>query len=178
MGQVHDKQANQGNEVGQDGQVIVAALHSNAVNEKATHSRHKRLHRMRSVLRHQVASSKARTGARILAQLIPRGSHPEEQSRASNTKASKALRTDVFVAHNQARARHDAFVCDGVFQSSWHIRIAWHIHSETPPGENQNLFARLTVRTYVWIVPDWTLQQSVAKSTERQVQQVAYQGKL
>ena len=51
-------------------------------------------------------------------------------------------------------------------------------HSETPPGENQNLFARLTVRTYVWIVPDWTLQQSMAKRTERQVQQIAYQGKL
>ena len=55
---------------------------------------------------------------------------------------------------------------------------AGYTHSETPPGENQNLFARLTVRTYVWIVPDWTLQQSMAKSTERQVQQVAYQGKL
>ena len=53
-------------------------------------------------------------------------------------------------------------------------------HSETPPGENQNLFARLTVR----IIPtygssqDLTLQQSMAKSTERQVQQIAYQGKL
>ena len=33
-------------------------------------------------------------------------------------------------------------------------------HSETPPGENQNLFAGLTVRTYVWIIPDWTLLQS------------------
>ena len=52
------------------------------------------------------------------------------------------------------------------------------LDSETPPGENQNLLARLTVRTYVWIVPDWTLQQSMAKSTERQVQQIAYQGKL
>ena len=41
------------------------------------------------------------------------------------------------------------------------------VHSETPPGENRNLFARLTVRTYVWIFPDWTLQQSMAKSTER-----------
>ena len=51
-------------------------------------------------------------------------------------------------------------------------------HSETPPGENQSLFARLTVRTYVWIAPDWTLQQSMIKSTERQVQQIAYQGKL
>ena len=40
------------------------------------------------------------------------------------------------------------------------------------------LFARLTVRTYVWTVRDWTLQQSMAKSTERQVQQIAYQGKL
>ena len=47
-------------------------------------------------------------------------------------------------------------------------------HSEIPPGENQNPFARLTVCTYVWIVPDRTLQQS----TERQVQQIAYQGKL
>ena len=51
------------------------------------------------------------------------------------------------------------------------------LHSETPSGENQNLFARLMVRTYVWIVPDWTLQQSMAKSTERQVQKIAYQGK-
>ena len=42
-------------------------------------------------------------------------------------------------------------------------------HSETPPGENQNLFATLTVRTYVWIVPNWTLQQSMAKSTGRRV---------
>ena len=51
-------------------------------------------------------------------------------------------------------------------------------HSETPPGENQNLFATLTVCTYVWIVPNWTLQQSTAISTERQVQQIAYQSKL
>ena len=51
-------------------------------------------------------------------------------------------------------------------------------HSETPPGKKQNLFARLTVCTYVWIVQDWTLQQSMAKSTGRQVQQIAYQGKL
>ena len=49
-------------------------------------------------------------------------------------------------------------------------------HSETAPGENQNLFARLTVRTYVWIVPDWTLQQSMAKSTERRVRDVSYVG--
>ena len=27
-------------------------------------------------------------------------------------------------------------------------------HSETPQGESQNLFATLTVRTYVWIVPN------------------------
>ena len=51
-------------------------------------------------------------------------------------------------------------------------------HSETPPGENQNLFATLTVRTYVWIVPNWALQQSTAKSTDRQVQEIAYQVKL
>ena len=51
-------------------------------------------------------------------------------------------------------------------------------HSETPPGEIQILFARLTVRTYVWIVPDWTLQQSTAKSTELQVQEIAYKDKL
>ena len=30
-------------------------------------------------------------------------------------------------------------------------------HSETQPGENQNPFAILTVRTYAWILPDWTL---------------------
>ena len=51
-------------------------------------------------------------------------------------------------------------------------------HSEKPPGKNQNLFATLTVHTYVWIVPDWTLQQNMAKSTERQVKEIAYQGKL
>ena len=58
------------------------------------------------------------------------------------------------------------------------VAIPMHIHSETPPGENQNLFVTLTVRTYVWIVPNWTLQQSATKSTERQVQQVAYQSEL
>ena len=35
-----------------------------------------------------------------------------------------------------------------------------------------------SVRTYVWIVPNWTSQQSTAKSTERQGQQIAYQSKL
>ena len=60
-----------------------------------------------------------------------------------------------------------------------HIRNYWFaLHSETPPGKNQNIFARRTVCTYVWIVPDWTLKQSMAKSTERQVLQIAYQGKL
>ena len=43
-------------------------------------------------------------------------------------------------------------------------------------SENQNIFARLTVRAYVWIVQDWTLQQSIAKSTERQVRAVSYVG--
>ena len=38
-------------------------------------------------------------------------------------------------------------------------------HNRT--GENQNLFATLTVRTNVWIVPYWTFQQSMAISTER-----------
>ena len=32
-------------------------------------------------------------------------------------------------------------------------------HSGTPPGKNQNLFATLTVRTYVWIFQNWTLQK-------------------
>ena len=41
------------------------------------------------------------------------------------------------------------------------------------PGKNQNLFATLTVRAYVQIVKYWTLQQSTAKSTEREVQQIA-----
>ena len=52
--------------------------------------------------------------------------------------------------------------------------------SETLPaaGEDQNRFAKLTVRTYVWIVPNWTLQQSMAISTERRVQETAYQSKL
>ena len=49
-------------------------------------------------------------------------------------------------------------------------------HSETPTGENQNIFVTLTVRTYVWIGPDWTFQQSLGKSTERQVWAVSYVG--
>ena len=49
-------------------------------------------------------------------------------------------------------------------------------HSETPPGENQNLFVTLTVRTSVLIVPDWTLQQSMGKGTERRVRAVLYVG--
>ena len=49
------------------------------------------------------------------------------------------------------------------------LRLEEATQSETPPGENQNLFATRTVRTYVWIVPNWTLQQSMAISTERQV---------
>ena len=40
------------------------------------------------------------------------------------------------------------------------------------------LFATLTVLPHVWIFPNWTLQQSMAVSTERQVQQIAYKGKL
>ena len=39
-------------------------------------------------------------------------------------------------------------------------------------------FRRLTVRAYVRIIPNWTLQQSLAISTERQVQQNASQRKL
>ena len=44
----------------------------------------------------------------------------------------------------------------------------WY-HNKAPPGENQTIFATLTVLTYVWIVPDLTLQRSVPKSTERRV---------
>ena len=51
-------------------------------------------------------------------------------------------------------------------------------NNETSPCENQNLFTSLTMRTYVWIVPNWTLQQSMAIVTERQVQKIAYQCKL
>ena len=43
-------------------------------------------------------------------------------------------------------------------------------HRETPPAEYQTLLATLSVRAYVWIVPNWTLQQSLAISAERQVQ--------
>ena len=35
----------------------------------------------------------------------------------------------------------------------WYMRF----NSETPTGESQNLFATLTVRTYVWNVPNWAL---------------------
>ena len=56
--------------------------------------------------------------------------------------------------------------------------MAYPSHSETPPAENKGLFAALTGRTYAWIVPNWTLQQKLAISTERQVQQIAYQRKL
>ena len=55
-------------------------------------------------------------------------------------------------------------------------RVMTHRHREAPPGKTQNMFATLTVRTYVWIVPDWTLQQSLAKSTERRVRDVSYVG--
>ena len=50
--------------------------------------------------------------------------------------------------------------------------------SETPPGEEKNLLATLTVRAYVWIVTNWTLQQKMAIRTECQVQLIAYQAKL
>ena len=50
------------------------------------------------------------------------------------------------------------------------------LHSETPPDENQNLFATLTVRTDVWIVLNWTLQQSMAISMQRRAQVVSYLG--
>ena len=41
-------------------------------------------------------------------------------------------------------------------------------HSETPPGENQNLFATITVLTYLYvcIFPNWNLQQSMTLSTD------------
>ena len=49
-------------------------------------------------------------------------------------------------------------------------------HIETSPGENENLFATLTVSTYVWIVINWTFQQSLGKSTERRVWHVSHLG--
>ena len=49
-------------------------------------------------------------------------------------------------------------------------------HSETQASKVQNLVAILTVRTYVWIVPNWVLQQSMAKSTGRRVRAVSYVG--
>ena len=49
-------------------------------------------------------------------------------------------------------------------------------HSETPPGENQNLFETLTVRVYVWSILNWTLQQSMTISTERRVLDLSYLG--
>ena len=52
------------------------------------------------------------------------------------------------------------------------------MHSKTQPGEILNLFVTLTVRTSVWIVLNWTFQQSMAIGTERQVQRIAYRGKL
>ena len=56
---------------------------------------------------------------------------------------------------------HVGFVLIALYHDSY--------YSETPPGKNQNLFATLTVRTYVWIVPNWTLQQSLGKSMEPRV---------
>ena len=41
-------------------------------------------------------------------------------------------------------------------------RFVGYLHMEKPPGEIQELFATRTVRTYVRIVPNWTLQQSLA----------------
>ena len=42
-------------------------------------------------------------------------------------------------------------------------RCQCHRHSETPPRENQNLSPHSRVRTYVWIVPNWTLQKGLGK---------------
>ena len=55
-------------------------------------------------------------------------------------------------------------------------RASDFLHSETPPGKKNNLSARLTVRTYVCIVPNWPLQQSMAKSTECRVGAVSCVG--
>ena len=43
-------------------------------------------------------------------------------------------------------------------------------HSKAPPGESQNLFATLTVRIYVWIVPNWTLERSSGVSLLKKLQ--------
>ena len=64
--------------------------------------------------------------------------------------------------------------CSFVESSSW--RTLEKKHSKTPAGEDQNLFATLTVRTYVWIVPNWTLQPSMDNSMERRVRAVSYVG--
>ena len=100
-----------------------------------------------------------------------------ECQRESNSCATQAKHTYPTRSPKRDDIRMDAYDCT---YSHIHKHSLTHayIHSETPPVENQDLFARLTVCTYVWIVPDWTLQQRMAKSTERQGQQIAYQGKL
>ena len=45
-----------------------------------------------------------------------------------------------------------------------------------PPSENRNIFATHTVRAYVWIVSNWSLQQSLDKSTESRDRVVLYVG--
>ena len=66
-----------------------------------------------------------------------------------------------------------------VFKCIWIDKLDhYSIHSETPPGENQNVVVSLTVRIYVWIGPNWPLKQTKTKSTKRQVQEIAYQSKL
>ena len=54
------------------------------------------------------------------------------------------------------------------FKVSWCIQY----HSVTRPGEKQTLFATLTVRTSVWIFPNWTLQQSMSMCTRNCVDEL------
>ena len=83
----------------------------------------------------------------------------------------KSVRAHVYTVNKSVHCTHARVrVC------VYTVRL--NFHSKTPPGENQIFFVTLTVRTYVWIVPNWTLQQSTAKSTDRQVQQIVYQSKL
>ena len=72
----------------------------------------------------------------------------------------------IIFSWSQLHANVSEHACIRCVSLCVHVRIS--IYSETLPGENQNLFATLTVRTYVRIVPNWK-QQSLGKSTERQV---------
>ena len=79
---------------------------------------------------------------------------------------------DKRVRHNMdMRGKRRCVLCTAPMRHSLH-------HGERLPGENKILFATLTVRSYVWIVQNWNLQQSMAMSTERQVQQKHRQNSL